>query len=97
MLAEITEAAQSRGMTVSDYVRRRVLGHPVVDTNPELVDELRKIRGAANRHAGLFKHLYNVNHNYSKETAEALHEAQTLYAAAQRALDVIIKKRDLEK
>lgn len=97
MLEEISAAATSRGMTVSDYVRQRALGHPIPETNPELVDELRKIRGQANKHAGLFKHLYNVNHDYSKETAAALVEAQKLYATAQRALDIITKKSDEEK
>jgi len=64
---EIQENAALAGMTMSEYIRRRALGRPVLAAaDIAVVRELRRL-------GGLAKHLHvNSGGVYSKETADVL-------------------------
>jgi rRNA-processing protein FCF1 len=62
--AELVESADHAGLTLSDYIRRRALGHAVIArTDAALIRELR-------RQGGLVKHYANVKGG-THESAEA--------------------------
>lgn len=93
---KIKKAADSRGMNISDLARRRLLGIRTPAINLGLITALNDLRNAANKHAGLFKQLYNLNHVYSKETAAGLAEATKLYARVVKDYDTLRETLDEE-
>lgn len=93
---KIKNAADARGMKISDLARRRLLGIKTPAINLGLIVALNDLRNAANKHAGLFKELYNLNHIYSRETAAALAEATKLYSRVVKDYDVLRKTLDDE-
>ncbi|CDW96494.1 MULTISPECIES: MobB mobilization protein [unclassified Thiomonas] len=64
--AELTAIADAAGFTVSDLVRRRALGRPVLATaDAALIRELR-------RQGGLIKHVYETGGAHTATAAQAL-------------------------
>jgi hypothetical protein len=65
--ARLREDADLAGVSVSELVRRRYFGRPIIaSTDAVMLKELRRI-------GGLLKHIYNESRgDYSKETAAAL-------------------------
>ena len=93
---KIEEAAAARGMGVCDLARRRLLGIRTPSINLGLIAALNDLRNAANKHAGLFKALYKLNHVYAKETAAALAEATKLYSKVVQDYDTLRELIDEE-
>lgn len=70
--ADLADQASSAGLSVSEYIRRRALGHPVLArTDSALIRELR-------RQGGLVKHYALSGSLASKEAVEALRSITTL-------------------
>lgn len=69
--ARLKDDASLAGLSVSDLVRRRYFGRPIVaSTDLLMVRELRRL-------GGLLKHIHNESKGtYSKETSAALREVQ---------------------
>ncbi|AJW93573.1 ribbon-helix-helix, copG family protein (plasmid) [Burkholderia gladioli] len=67
--ARLRDDAELAGVSVSELVRRRYFGRPIVaNTDMVMVRELRRI-------GGLLKHIHNTTDGvYSRETAQALVE-----------------------
>ncbi|MCA8005160.1 plasmid mobilization protein [Burkholderia cenocepacia] len=67
--AHLRDDAELAGVSVSELVRRRYFGRPIVaNTDMVMVRELRRI-------GGLLKHIHNMTDGvYSRETAQALVE-----------------------
>ncbi|AZR29155.1 MobB mobilization protein [Xanthomonas axonopodis pv. khayae] len=67
--ARLRDDAELAGLSVSELVRRRYFGRPIVaNTDMVMVRELRRI-------GGLLKHIHNNTDGvYSRETAQALVE-----------------------
>lgn len=65
--ARLQEEADLAGLSVSELVRRRSFGKPILaSTDRAMIRELRRI-------GGLLKHIHNQSEGvYSKETAQAL-------------------------
>lgn len=65
----LKEDAELAGLSVSELVRRRYFGRPIIaNADLAMVRELRRI-------GGLLKHLHNTSDGvYSRETAQALIE-----------------------
>lgn len=70
---DIQEQAEASGLSVSEYVRRRVLGRRVVSrTDKKMLSELR-------RQGGLLKHVFNESRGmYSEKTERALENVNRL-------------------
>ena len=70
--ARLQEDADLAGLSVSELVRRRYFGKPIVaSTNRAMIRELRRI-------GGLLKHIHNQSDGvYSQETAQALVAVKT--------------------
>ena len=81
---EIATQADAAGLTMSDYVLRRALGHPVMSRADEkMMNELRRI-------GGLLKHTHNLTGGtFSKETALALRDVR-------EAIGRIARKQEAE-
>ena len=69
--AELKDAADLAGLSVSEYVRRRALGRVVIaHADAAIIKELRRL-------GGLVKHLHNESHGaYDRQTAAVLVELQ---------------------
>lgn len=71
--ARLKEDAELAGLSVSELVRRRYFGRPIVaHTDLVMIRELRRL-------GGLLKHIHNTSGGaYSHDTAEALHAIRDL-------------------
>lgn len=67
--ARLEEDARKAGLSVSELVRRRYFGRPIVaSADMQMVKEVRRL-------GGLLKHIHNQSGGaYSRETSEALRE-----------------------
>ena len=74
MYQTIKDAAESRKMSISDFLRRAALGQPSIKHDPELISELVRLRGAVKKNAGLYKHLLNENYEYQDQTEQMLEQ-----------------------
>ncbi len=69
---DLVEQASAAGLSVSAYIRRRALGHPVLSrADAAMIRELR-------RQGGLIKHYSLSGSPSSKEAVEALRNIATL-------------------
>ena len=80
-LDDIREQAEASGLSLSEYVRRRVLGRRVVSrTDKKMLSELR-------RQGGLLKHVFNESGGmYSEKTATALENMNMLIEGLERVV-----------
>jgi hypothetical protein len=71
---EVEQQADLAAISVSDYIRRRVLGHPVQSKGDlRVLAELR-------RQGGLLKHLYNETRGaYSEDFSQAIRANEAYY------------------
>lgn len=64
--SELVESAEHAGLTVSEYVRRRAIGHAVISrTDAALIRELR-------RQGGLIKHVWLATGKVSNDALRAI-------------------------
>ena len=77
----IREQAEASGLSLSEYVRRRVLGRRVVSrTDKKMLSELR-------RQGGLLKHVFNGSGGmYSEKTATVLENMNMLIEDLERVV-----------
>ena len=77
----IREQAEASGLSLSEYVRRRVLGRRVVSrTDKKMLSELR-------RQGGLLKHVFNESGGmYSEKTAIVLENMNMLIEDLERVV-----------
>ena len=77
--ARLLENADHAGLSLSEYVRRRIFGRRVLaQTDAVMVRELRRL-------GGLLKHIHNETRGrYSGNTAEALHSVKAYIEALSR-------------
>ena len=77
----IREQAEASGLSLSEYVRRRVLGRRVVSrTDKKMLSELR-------RQGGLLKHVFNESGGmYSEKTATVLENMNMLIEDLERVV-----------
>ena len=69
---DLVEQASAAGLSISEYIRRRTLGHPVLSRSDAAL--LRELR----RQGGLIKHYALSGSLASKEAVEALRSITTL-------------------
>ena len=85
----VKRVAELSQMSIGEVVRRRTLHMKIPRTNAQLLQEVSSLRSLAAQHTGLFKHLYNTNPAYSKETAAGLQDALRLYKATLSDYDTL--------
>lgn len=79
-LREVREGARTAGMTLSNYVRRRILGHRVIaSADQALIRELRRL-------GGLAKHLHVQSGGVYK------HETAAVLVAVRRSIEKLARE-----
>jgi Ribbon-helix-helix protein, copG family len=92
----LKEDANLAGLTVSELLRRRSFGRPIVASlDRAVIKELMHVRAAINRAGGLVKHAHvESNGAYSTQTAGVLQQLNLTLGAVRDYMEALVRDRE---